>query len=256
MHTAATGMIAQTLRVDTIANNLANANTTGFKKTQMDFADLMYVVTAYPGARVTGGNEMPTGLEMGSGVMPVSTLKIFTSGSFTKTDNALDLAIAGDGFFQIQAVNGETRYTRDGNFRIASDGTVVNSEGFPLSPSITVPTDAEHVAVSADGTVVATVGETSTESGTVTLARFVNPAGLSSVGGNLFKETDASGTPTTGTPGEAGYGTIQQGYLEMSNVDVVTELVDLIIAQRTYELNAKVIKAGDRILNVTNSIAG
>jgi len=256
MHTAATGMMAQTVRVDTIANNLANANTTGFKKSQVDFADLMYVVTAWPGGRQTAATEMPTGLEFGSGVTPVSTLKIFTPGAFTKTDGQLDLAIEGDGFFQIQTPDGETRYTRDGSFRIASDGQIVSSEGSPLIPAISVATDVIAVEVGPDGTVSATAPDgTTSVIGNITLVRFVNPAGLRSDGGNLLSETTASGTPTTGTPGENGAGQILSGYLEMSNVDAVKELVDLIVAQRTYELNAKVVKAGDRMLQVTNTIA-
>jgi len=256
MHTAATGMDAQVVRIDTIANNLANANTTGFKESQVDFADLMYEAVRQPGGSSTQDTRMPTGLEVGSGVSPVSTLKVFTPGAVRKTGGQLDMAIAGQGFFQIEAPNGEVMYSRDGNFRISSDGQVVNSRGYPLFPNISVPEDATSVAVGVDGTVsVETPDGGSTTVGEIQLANFVNPAGLSSEGDNLFAETEASGAPTTGMPGRDGLGEIRQGYLEESNVDVVGELVDLISAQRTYELNSKVVKAGDRVLQATNYLA-
>jgi len=255
MYTAATGMEAQTLRIDTVANNLANANTTGFKKSQVDFADLMYVVMQWPGGGQTEGTQMPTGLEVGSGVFPVSTLKIFTAGSITNTDGALDLALTGPGFFQVETPTGEIQYTRDGNFRVGPDGTVVNSQGYPISPSLSIPTDAVDISVGSDGTVtVTTPGSDPSIIGNIQLANFTNPAGLASQGGNRYAETVASGTPTTGTPGTDGLGEVKAGYLEMSNVDVVKELVDLIISQRTYELNSKVVKAGDRVLQATNYI--
>lgn len=255
MYTAATGMDAQTIRIDTIANNLANANTTGFKKSQVDFADLMYIALQRPGGVQTEVTQMPTGLEIGTGVSPVSTLKIFTEGAIANTAGELDLAIAGQGFFQVDTPSGEVKYTRDGNFRVGADGTVVNSQGYPLYPGLSVPTNATSVSVGSDGTVAVTTpdGEP-TSIGTIQLADFTNPAGLSSEGGNLFAETIASGPVTTGTPGLEGLGEVKQGYLEMSNVEVVNELVDLIIAQRTYELNSKVVKAGDRMLQATNYV--
>lgn len=256
MHTAATGMDAQVVRIDTIANNLANANTTGFKESQVDFADLMYEAVRQPGGSRTQDTRMPTGLEVGSGVSPVSTLKVFTPGAVRKTGGQLDMAISGQGFFQVEVPSGEVMYTRDGNFRISADGEVVNSRGYPLYPSISVPEDATSVAVGVDGTVsVATPDGSRTTVGEIQLANFVNPAGLSSEGDNLFAETEASGAPTTGMPGREGLGEIRQGYLEESNVDVVSELVDLISAQRTYELNSKVVKAGDRVLQATNYLA-
>ncbi len=256
MHTAATGMDAQVVRIDTIANNLANANTTGFKESQVDFADLMYEAVRQPGGSQTQDTRMPTGLEIGSGVSPVSTLKVFTQGGVTKTGGELDMAISGQGFFQVETPNGEVKYTRDGNFRINADGLVVNSHGYPLYPNISVPEDATSVAVGVDGTVsVVTADGSYSRVGEIQLANFVNPAGLSSEGKNLFAETEASGVPTTGMPGQEGFGEIRQGYLEESNVDVVTELVDLISAQRTYELNSKVVKAGDRVLQATNYLA-
>jgi len=257
MYTAATGMDAQTIRIDTIANNLANADTTGFKKSQVDFADLMYVVMRVPGGTQTESPQMPTGLEIGSGVTPVSTLKIFTMGSIANTAGQLDLAINGEGFFQLDTPSGEIRYSRDGNFRASADGRIVNSQGYPISPSMSVPSDATSISVGSDGTVTATTpSAVASVIGNVQLARFTNPAGLSSEGGNMFVETAASGPATTGTPGQVGLGEIEQGYLEMSNVEVVKELVDLIIAQRTYELNSKVVKAGDRVLQVVNTMTG
>ena len=255
MYTAATGMDAQTIRIDTIANNLANANTTGFKKSQVDFADLMYRVMRWPGGAQTETTQMATGLEVGSGVFPVSTLKIFTEGGVANTAGELDLAITGPGFFQIETPSGDVEYSRDGNFRVGPDGTVVSSQGYPLYPRLSVPTDAISIGVASDGTVsAATPGAEPSIIGNIELANFVNPAGLSSEGGNLYSETVASGPVTTGTPGLDGLGDIKQGYLEMSNVEVVTELVDLIVAQRTYELNSKVVRAGDRILQATNHL--
>ena len=255
MYTAATGMDAQTIRIDTIANNLANANTTGFKKSQVDFADLMYVVLRRPGGGETGVTQTPTGLELGTGVSPVSTLKIFTAGAIANTAGEFDLAITGQGFFQIETPTGEIKYTRDGNLRVGPDGTVVTSQGYPLYPRLSIPSDAISISIGSDGTVtVATPGGDPSAIGDIQLADFTNPAGLSSHGGNLLGETVASGPSTTGTPGTDGLGEIKQGYLEMSNVEVVTELVELIIAQRTYELNSKVVKAGDRVLQATNYI--
>ncbi len=257
MYTAATGMDAQVLRIDTIANNLANADTTGFKKSQVDFADLMYENIRWPGALRTQSTSAPTGLEVGSGVYPVSTLKLFTPGIIENTGGELDLAIDGKGFFQVQSPDGRIRYTRDGNFRVDADGKVVNSQGLPLYPNITIPAGVMSVAVGSDGTVTVTNTDgTTTQVGSIQLVLFPNPEGLSSLGGNLFAQTDASGAPVTGTPGTEGFGRILQGYLEKSNVRVVEELVNLIVAQRTYELNSKVVKAGDRVLQATNYIAG
>ncbi len=255
MYTAATGMDAQTIRIDTVANNLANANTTGFKKSQVDFADLMYVAMRRPGATQTSASQTPTGLELGTGVTPVSTLKVFTGGAISNTAGEFDMAITGDGFFQVESPTGETKYTRDGNFRVGADGTVVTSQGYPLYPRLSIPTDALAVAIGSDGTVTAeSPGGEPSQVGSIQLANFTNPAGLASEGGNLYAETVASGPATAGTPGRDGLGELKQGYLEMSNVEVVNELVDLIIAQRTYELNSKVVKAGDRILQATNFI--
>lgn len=255
MYTAATGMDAQVLRIDTIANNLANANTAGFKRSQVDFADLMYVAMRRPGGGQTETTQTPTGLEVGTGVTPVATLKVFTAGPITSTEGEFDMAITGAGFFQVEMPSGEIRYTRDGSFRVGPDGTVVNAEGNPLYPRLTLPTDAIYISIGVDGTVTVTQhGGTPAAVGNVQLARFTNPAGLSSEGDNLFAESVASGAPTVGTPGQLGLGQVKQGYLETSNVDVVNELVDLIIAERTYELNSKVVKTGDRVLQATNYI--
>jgi flagellar basal-body rod protein FlgG len=257
MQTAATGMEAQTLRIDTIANNLANADTTGFKKSQVDFADLMYLTMRWPGGGSTQVTQTPTGLQVGSGVFPVSTLKIFTEGAVNSTDGQCDMAINGPGFFQVETPSGATKYTRDGNFRVSADGLIVNSQGFPLYPNITIPQETTSISIGSDGTVSAQAPDgTASVAGQVQLANFRNPGGLSSEGSNLLAETIASGAPLTGTPGSAGFGDVKQGYLEASNVDVVNELVDLIMAQRTYELNSKVVKAGDHILQTTNQIAG
>ncbi len=255
MFTAASGMDAQTLRIDTIANNLANADTTGFKKSQVDFTDLMYAAVHRPGSDRTSGTHTPTGLEVGTGVMPASTLKIFTAGTIHNTAGELDLAINGHGFFQVETHTGEIRYTRDGNLRMNSEGTIVTSQGNPLYPRISLPTDAESVSIGRDGTVsVKTPGAEQRQIGEIELSRFTNPAGLSSEGGNLFSETMASGPPATGRPGSDGLGELHQGYLEGSNVKVVNELVDLISAQRTYELNSRVVQAGDRVMQAANQI--
>jgi flagellar basal-body rod protein FlgG len=255
MHTAATGMDAQMLRINTISNNLANADTTGFKKSQVDFADLMYVTEKWPGGGQTETTQMPTGLEVGSGVYPVSSLKVFSDGVVTNTAGELDLSIAGDGFFQVETPTGEIKYSRDGSFRMGPDGTVLNSQGYPLYPRLTIPQDATGVSVASDGTVsVSSPGADPTTVGTIQLADFVNPAGLSSEGGNMFAETVASGPANTGSPGRDGLGELNQGYLEMSNVEVVQELVNLIVAQRTYELNSKVVRAGDRIMQAANHV--
>ena len=257
MQTAATGMEAQTLRIDTIANNLANADTTGFKKSQVDFAELMYITMRWPGGGSTQDTQAPTGLQVGSGVFPVSTLKIFTEGTITSTAGDLDMAISGPGFFQVDTPSGAVKFTRDGNFRVGPDGVVVNSQGFPLYPQLSIPQDTTAISIGSDGTVTVQPADgTPTAIGQIQLANFRNPAGLSSEGANLMAETVASGSPLTGTPGVGGYGELKQGYLETSNVEVVNELVDLIVAQRTYELNSKVVKAGDHILQTTNQIAG
>ena len=256
LSTAATGMTAQQLIVDTIANNLANMNTVGFKRSQVDFQDLMYVKLAEQGRPGPDGTAAPTGFEIGSGVRPASTMKVFTQGELENTKRALDVAIQGDGFFAVTTANGEIRYTRDGSFRLNANGTLVTAGGLPLSPSITVPGDTREVSFAPDGTVSAFVGSSNTPSilGSITLVRFTNPSGLSSEGGNLLAATDASGDPVTGTPGSNGVGTLLQRFREQSNVNMVQELVGLISAQRAYETNSRAIRAGDEMLNTANRL--
>ncbi len=254
--TAATGMTAQQLTVDTIAHNLANLNTAGFKRSMIDFQDLMYVKMAEPGQEVAAGVISPTGFEIGSGVRPASTLKVFTQGEMENTSRQLDLAIEGSGFFKVTTPGGNVRYTRDGSFRANADGNLVTSSGYTLEPAISIPSNYRSIYIGKDGTVSVTTGSdgTPTVVGTISLARFANPSGLSSLGGNLFAETPASGTATDGTPGQDGVGSLQQGFLERSNVQMVTELVNLIRAQRAYEINSRAIRAGDQMLTTANRL--
>ncbi len=256
LFTAATGMQAQQINIDVIANNLANVSTVGFKKHRADFQELLYETIVPAGAPSAQGTEIPTGLQIGTGVRPIATQKIFTEGEFKRTDNELDMAIEGEGFFVVTRPNGETAYTRSGAFKLNSSGQVVTSEGFLLSPNITIPTTALKVTLGTDGTVsVINAGTTTpTQVGQITLARFPNPAGLSSLGKNLFAETVASGAATTGTPGLTGIGTLVQGFLENSNVSVVDELVHLIEAQRAYEINSKAIQTSDEMLQVVGNL--
>ena len=254
--TAATGMTAQQTIVDVIANNLANISTVGFKRSQVDFHDLMYVRLLEPGREITAGVTAPSGFEIGSGVKPASTLKVFTQGEMENTGRNLDVAIEGDGFFQVTTSDGSDRYTRDGALRTDADGSIVTSGGYTLEPSVTIPPDAHAISIGRDGTVTVFSGSDNIPSvvGQITLVRFSNPSGLSAEGGNLLAETPASGSPTTGTPGEGGMGSIQQGSLERSNVQMVTELVSLITAQRAYEINSRVIKVGDEMLITANQL--
>jgi flagellar basal-body rod protein FlgG len=254
--TAATGMTGQQMMVDTIANNLANINTTGFKRSQIDFQDLLYVKMRDAGAEVASGIKTPGGTEIGSGVRAASTVKVFSAGEFQNTGRKLDLAIRGDGFFQVTMPNGDVKYTRDGALQMNADGELVTTTGFPIEPAVTIPTDAVSVDIGKDGSVnVTDVSGTSSVVGTIQLVRFPNPAGLSSEGDNLMAQTEASGTPTTGTAGENGFGNIQAGFLEKSNVQIITELVNLITAQRAYEINSRAIRAGDEMLRQAIQIA-
>ncbi|MCP4377251.1 MAG: flagellar basal-body rod protein FlgG [bacterium] len=253
--TAATGMTAQQMIVDVIANNLANISTVGFKRSQVDFQDLMYMKIKEPGRDIASGVTAPSGFEIGSGVSPASTLKVFTTGELENTGRDLDVAITGSGFFQVTGPSGETRYTRDGALRLDKNGTLVTSGGYTIEPAITVSTDALGVSIAEDGSVTVRGSDgTSSSVGQITLARFLNPSGLSSEGGNLLAESAASGTATSTTPGESGAGTLQQGFLERSNVQMVTELVNLITAQRAYEINSRAIKAGDEMLTTANRL--
>lgn len=254
LYSSATGMQAQETMIDVTANNLANVNTNGFKRSQVDFADLLYSTIRQAGSEVAQGLAAPIGLQIGSGVRPVGTTKLFSPGTLEKTGNPTDVAIEGDGFFQVTLPSGELRYTRDGSFRTDANGVLVTSAGYALSDQITIPQGATNVSVGADGTVSATVDGQNQPSGTLQIARFQNPAGLSSEGGNLFAETAASGNAVPGPPGQAGNGTLLGGFLERSNVEVVTELISLITAQRAYEINSRAIRAGDEMLSTTTDI--
>ncbi|PLX16355.1 MAG: flagellar basal-body rod protein FlgG [Candidatus Muiribacterium halophilum] len=255
LYTAATGMEAQDLNISVISNNLANVNTTGFKKSRAEFQDLLYQTIREAGTPVVQGQDVPNGIQTGHGVRASATQKIFTQGDFRQTDNPLDLVIEGDGFFQIQMPDGQLGYSRDGAFKIDAEGNVVNSDGFYLEPQITIPEGAEGVAIGIDGTVVATVGGEAQQLGQITIARFINPAGLKNIGRNLMVQTTASGAPIgPGVPGLEGRGTIQQGYIEMSNVSVADEMVQMIVAQRAYEVNSKAISTSDQMLGIASSL--
>ncbi|HWR29416.1 MAG TPA: flagellar basal-body rod protein FlgG [Negativicutes bacterium] len=254
--TAGSGMVAQQANIDVIANNLANVNTTGFKKMRTDFQDLIYQTIRQAGATTGPDNILPTGVQMGHGTRQVATQHIFTTGPLQSTGNTLDVAIQGDGFFQITMPDGTIGYTRDGTFKKDGQGRIETSEGYFLEPQITIPTTATEVSISTEGIVTATIpGQTTPQTlGQIEIARFVNPAGLESIGGNLFKETAASGTPTVVNPGNEGAGTLVQKYLEMSNVQVVEEMVNMIVGQRAYEINAKAVTTSDEMLSTANTM--
>jgi flagellar basal-body rod protein FlgG len=254
--TAAVGMQGQALNIDVISNNLANVNTTGFKRSRTDFQDLFYQSLRIAGAASSSGTEVPTANQIGLGTKVAAVAKIFTQGDYKQTENELDVAIDGRGFFQITTPEGEIAYTRAGAFKLDGDANIVTSDGYLLEPQITVPTNAIQLTIGADGTVtVLNAGETEpSEVGNIQTARFANPAGLTGIGKNLFMESETSGTPTTGTPGEDGLGTISQGYLEMSNVNVVEEMVYMILAQRAYEINGKAIQTADEMLQMANNV--
>jgi len=252
--TAATGMDAQQMMVDVIANNLANVNTNGYKRTQVNFQDLLYIKMQEAGREISAGITAPSGLEVGSGVKTASTTKNFMVGELQKTGNSLDCAIQGDGFFQVLLPNGEYRYTRDGAFQKNAEGEIVTASGYPLSPGFSIPDEALSVDISLDGTVSVQTPSGIQVVGTLELYRFPNNAGLSSDGGNLYQETEASGTAVSGNPGENGYGTILSSYLEKSNVQMVNELVNLITAQRAYEINSRCIRVGDEMLREMNQL--
>ncbi|MCR4288717.1 MAG: flagellar basal-body rod protein FlgG [Candidatus Scalindua sp.] len=255
LYTSATGMKAHQFLLDVISNNLANVNTTGYKRVQVNFQDLLYDKFVAAGAESSTGVQSPTGLQVGSGVRVVATNKVFSQGVAENTGRPLDWAIQGNGFFQITHPDGTVVYTRDGTFQLNSTGAIVNSEGLTLQPTTTIPSTAISINIGSDGTISTQSADGSSSSvGTVTLATFANPAGLESMGKNLYRETTASGTPTTGTAGQNGIGEIMQGFRESSNVEVVTELVNLIVAQRAYETSAKAIKASDDMLQATNRI--
>ncbi|MEF2509387.1 flagellar basal-body rod protein FlgG [Vibrio mimicus] len=245
-----TGMAAQDTKMTAISNNLANVNTAGFKRDRVVFEDLFYNIQRQPGAQVDQVNELPTGVQLGSGVRVVGTQKVFTQGNAQNTAQELDLAVMGQGFFQIENSDGQIMYTRNGQFHVNSEGLMVNSQGLPLEPQIQIPDNVVSLSIGVDGTVSATTAGDSApqQLGQITLAKFINPAGLEAVGGNLFRETDASGLAEELVAGQDGTGSIKQGALEGSNVQVVEEMVDMITTQRAYEMNAKVVSATDDML--------
>ncbi|HVS53682.1 MAG TPA: flagellar basal-body rod protein FlgG [Opitutaceae bacterium] len=253
LYSAATGMEAQQLNLNTIANNLANVNTPGFKRSKIEFQDLLYQKPRASGSDSGGGNLVPTGVEVGNGSRVAATSKVFTQGQLTNTGEKLDVAIQGDGFFEVQRPDGTIGFTRDGSFKLNAQGQVVTVDGMPvLSGFQPIAPGASSVSISPDGQV--TVQSSSgTQNFAITLARFANPAGLQSLGGNLYQETAASGAPEVGKPGEQGFGQTIQGYIENSNVNIVEEMVNLIVAQRAYEINSKSIQTSDEMLqNIAN----
>ena len=257
LYTAASGSKSQQFNIDVIANNVANVNTTGYKKSRAEFQDLLSQTYSAPGTIGDQGTTDPVGVQVGLGVAVSATQRVFLPGSLAQTGNPLDLAIQGDGFFQVTTDNGDVAYTRDGTFKRDANGTMVTSDGYPVQPTISIPQDATEIVISINGTVsVRQAGSpTLTQVGQLQLARFSNPVGLESIGRNLYSETPASGTATVGTAGQGDLGktTISQGFLEGSNVQVVEELINLITAQRAFEANSKVIKASDEILQMSNN---
>lgn len=257
LYTAASGMAAQQANIDTVAHNLANVNTNGFKKSRMEFEDLVYQQTLVAGTPTSSSTEAPVGLETGLGTRPVATARDFTTGNLKSTNAPLDMAIEGRGFFQIAMPDGTTAYSRAGAFHLDAEGRMMTSEGMAVEPEITVPANATSISISREGVVAVTIAGQSAaqELGTIELATFQNAAGLRALGGNLFAATTASGEPTTGVPGTEGIGTVAQGFLEESNVSVVEEMVNMILGQRAYEANSRVVKAADEMLAQVNNMA-
>lgn len=258
LYSAGSGMSAQQMNVDNIANNLANANTTGFKMRRTEFQDLVYQTFVQPGAASGAQTVVPTGLQLGLGSRPAANEIIFQQGDFQQTNNPLDVVIQGRGFFQVRRATGEIAYTRSGAFHLDRDGNLVTLNGESIEPQITIPPESQSITIAADGTISYTLpGQTTSQlAGQLQLANFVNPAGLNSIGNNLYLPTDASGDPTIANPGgQEGLGTLQQGYLEGSNVSVVEEFINLIVSQRAYEANSKVVKAADEMYQQVNNIS-
>jgi flagellar basal-body rod protein FlgG len=247
---AATGLEAEQTKMDVIANNLANVNTTGFKQSRAVFQDLLYQNLRQPGAQSSQTTQYPSGLQLGTGVRPVATERLMTQGNLTQTGNSLDVAINGQGFFQIMQPDGTIAYSRDGTFQLNNQGQVVTSNGYLLQPPITIPPNAQSITIGSDGTVSVVLPNQAQpqQVGTIQLANFINPTGLQSIGDNLYLKTGSSGAPQTGQPTQKGLGSVQQGYLESSNVNVVSELVDMISTQRAYEINSKAVSASDSML--------
>ncbi|MDB5095591.1 MAG: flagellar basal-body rod protein FlgG [Cyanobacteria bacterium RYN_339] len=252
--TAATGMKAQQTNIDVTSNNLANANTFGFKKVRAEFKDLMYRTAKEAGTPMASGTQMPVGTQIGMGVNNSATTKIFSQGDFQQTDNQLDWVIEGEGFFQIQQSDGTIAYSRDGAFKSDGNGQLVTADGLLLVPNITIPPGATSFTVTQEGQVTVKVGNNSSAIGQVQLARFINPSGLTAVGNNLFSTTPASGEPIVGQPGQESMGQIRTGAIEMSNVKVVEEMINLIVAQRAYEANSKSVQTADEMLGMANNL--
>jgi flagellar basal-body rod protein FlgG len=250
-------MQAQQINIDTIANNIANVNTTGFKQGRAEFQDLLYQSVRPAGTASSSSTEYPVGLQLGLGTRPVATDRLYRQGDFRQTGNPLDLVIEGKGFFQVRLPSGEIAYTRDGSFHLNAEGAVVTSAGNPIEPQITIPADAQEIVIGSDGTVSVTqAGQSAAQQvGTIQIANFQNPSGLNSIGGNLLLPTSASGTATAATPGENGLGHLNQGFLEQSNVSVVEEMVNMIVAQRSYEVNSRAIRVADDMLSQINNLA-
>lgn len=258
LYSAGSGMVAQQLNIDNIAHNLANANTVGFKMRRTQFQDLLYQTLAQPGAAATAQTVIPTGLQLGLGARASSNSIVFEQGSFQLTGNSLDMVVQGKGFFQIRRPTGEVAFTRGGQFHLDRDGNVVTQDGDPLEPQITIPPEAQAITIAADGTVsYSQPGQTASQVvGQIQLANFVNPAGLNSLGRNLYAPTDASGEPVVGNPGgQEGLGALLQGYVENSNVNVVEEFISMIVSQRAYEANTKVVKAADEMYQQVNNVS-
>ncbi|HJV88485.1 MAG TPA: flagellar basal-body rod protein FlgG [Noviherbaspirillum sp.] len=245
-----TGLDAQQTQMDVIANNLANVNTAGFKRSRAVFEDLLYQTVRQPGAQSSQQTQLPTGLQIGTGVRPVSAERVFTQGNLQQTNNEKDVAVQGQGFFQVLLPDGTTAYTRDGSFSIDSQGQLVTASGYPIQPAVTIPSNAITMSIGRDGTISVTQPGVNApvQIGALQLATFINPAGLEAKGENLYMETAASGSPNTNTPGSNGAGTLAQGYVETSNVNVVEELVSMIQTQRAYEINSKAIQTSDQML--------
>ncbi|MEB3196715.1 MAG: flagellar basal-body rod protein FlgG [Candidatus Sericytochromatia bacterium] len=252
--TAATGMRAQQTNIDVTSNNLANANTLGYKKVRAEFKDLMYRTIRQAGTPMQSGTQMPVGTQVGMGVLNSATARIYSQGDFQQTENPFDWVIEGEGFFQVQRPDGQLAYTRDGSFKVDGNGQIVTSEGLLLVPQITVPPGASNPSITSEGALTVQVGTNITTVGQVTLARFINPGGLNAIGHNLYTPTPASGDAVVANPNTEGMGTIQQGFIEMSNVKVVEEMINLIVAQRAYEANSKSVQTSDEMLGMANNL--
>lgn len=254
LYSSAAGMQSQQVNLDIIANNLANVNTTGYKKTKAEFQDLLYQIDRAPGSEQGAGNLLPTGIQIGHGSQLVATSKIFTTGELTQTGERLDVAVQGDGFFEVQLPDGSRAYTRDGALKTAADGRITTSDGLILQGGFQpIPAGTTSISISPTGDIT-TDGANGSQTFQVQLVRFANPSGLESLGRNLYRETLASGPAEIGNPGEDGFGTLQQGYLELSNVKVVEEMVNLILAQRAYEVNSKAVQAADEMMQMSNNL--